>query len=73
MKNLARWILAYETMDQRRREENLALAEEDARLHPEMRAPILRLVSNGLSGHDSRHLASGPQNLIPTFVVCPVE
>lgn len=46
MENLDRVIAAYKAMDQRRKAENLALLELDAKKHPEKRPQLLRLVSN---------------------------
>lgn len=46
MKNLDRWIAAYVAMDQRRREENLDLAESDALDHPAAASRKLRLLAN---------------------------
>jgi hypothetical protein len=42
-----RWVMAYRAMDQRRREENLDLAEADAMAHPRRTAPSMRLITGG--------------------------
>lgn len=38
-------LLAYRAMDQRRKRENLALLEDDAKEYPRYAAPTLRLIS----------------------------
>lgn len=72
MKNLDRWILAYQTMDQRRREENLDLAEADAKAHPDRKPASLRLVSNGVRADELRDTLRGSQDFIPSLAVSAV-
>ena len=73
MKNLDRWIAAYKAMDQRRRDENLDLAEADAIAHPAVRGPVLRLVANGAALHNLGDAVGSAKDLLPTVIVRPVK
>ncbi len=56
MDKLDRWIAAYVRMDQRRKDENLALAESDAEDYPSMKPPTLTLAADNSELSNTRNL-----------------
>lgn len=73
MKNLDRWVAAYMAMDQRRREENLDLAEADAIEHPAATLLKLRSFANGDNVVYLRRALGGPHNFGAPLVVGPIK
>ncbi|NML62250.1 hypothetical protein HHL21_14430 [Massilia sp. RP-1-19] len=58
MENFERWKAAYIAMDERRKWENLIIAEGAAADHPAETKPPLLLVANSGGAHDAGHSLS---------------
>lgn len=73
MKNLQRWIDAYRTMDQRRRDQNLSAMEAIAAAHPDIEVKNLRLVRRDPTGlRPIDQVTSVPHDVGALVLVTPV-